>query len=180
MKLETNFTAPIRALAVRTALTVWALALVLAIAMVALWVDAAAIRAQREESTDRLAQLEARRGTLGAQPATPSAGEIAALQTRVATVNALSVTGGRQIVALLALFEELLPSDAWLVSLSHKARDGEIVLVAEAAQAEQLTQFLLSLEKSSHFSEVLLSRQTPLVAEGHRGVQFELRLRERK
>jgi hypothetical protein len=180
MKIETNFTAPVHALAARIALAIWIVALVLAGGIIALWLDGSATRTQIGESTERLAQLEVRRAALGKQPDTPSAVEIAALRGRVATVNALSVTGGRRLVPLLALFEELLPADAWLVTLSHKARDGEVILVAEAAQAEQLTQFLLNLEKSTRFSEVLLSRQTPIGTEGRRAVQFELRLKERR
>lgn len=179
MKVETNFADPIRPVALGTALATWVLALVLAAAALALWLDGSATNADVREARARLRQLEARRAELRLPANGPSATDVAALQTRVATVNSLSVTNGRRIVPLLVLFEELLPADAWLVSLSHKARDGEIVLVAEAAQAEQLTQFLLGLEKSARFSEVLLLRQTPLTGEGRHGVQFELRLRER-
>ncbi len=180
MKIETNFIAPVHAWATRTALAIWIVALILIGGTVALWLDGSVTRAQIVESTERLSQLEARRAAVGKQPDTPSPVEVAALRGRVATVNALSVTGGRRLVPLLALFEELLPADAWLVTLSHKARDGEVVLVAEAAQAEQLTQFLLNLEKSTRFAEVLLSRQTPIGTDGRRAVQFELRLKERR
>ncbi|MFL6711822.1 MAG: PilN domain-containing protein [Sulfurifustis sp.] len=179
MKVETNFADPIRPIALATTLATWFIAFMLAVAAVVLWLDASSRKADVREATVRLQQLEARRAELRVPANGPSGAEIAALQARVATVNALSVTNGRRIVPLLALFEQLLPADAWVVSLSHKARDGEIVLVAEAPQAEQLTQFLLGLEKSARFAEVLLLRQTPLTGEGRRGVQFELRLRER-
>lgn len=179
MKIETNFTAPIRALAARAALATWVLALVLGGGAVALALDAAVKEAEVEESRERLAHLEARRAALGETPDLPSAAEIAALRERTATVNALSVTDGRRLTPLLALFEELLPEGAWLASLHYKGREGEIVLVAESERAEQLTEFLLQLERSLRFSEVLLSRQSPVGAKGRRVIQFELRLKER-
>src|SRR5437899_6529418 len=152
MKIETNFVPPIGGLAVRTATAIWVVALVLAGGVVALWVDAAMIQSQLPESTERLQQLEQRRASIAIPANMPSAADIAAMRSRVATANSLSVTGGRRLMPLLVLFEEMLPPDAWLVSASHKAREGEVVLVAEAGQAEELTKFLLNLEKSSRFS----------------------------
>lgn len=179
MRIETNFTAPVQALAARVVAITWALALALAAATAVLGFEARRLEGETLEARERLADVEARRAEIGPHPPVPGAEKIAALKRRVSTVNALSVTNGRGPVALLALLEALLPRKAWLVSFVHKARDGEVVLVAEARQAELLTRFLLELEKSARFSEVLLLRQTPLGRGGRRTVQFELRLKER-
>lgn len=179
MKIQTNFVVPVLPLARGMIAVGTTLALLLVGASIACWSDGLAKNEQIQESLERLAQLEARRAALGERPQLPPGPAMAALRERVASINALSIGNGRRLVPLLALFEELLPADAWLVSLSHKARDGEVILVAEAERAEQLTQFLLNLEKSSRFSEVLLLRQAPFGVEGRRTVQFELRLKER-
>lgn len=179
MKIQTNFVVPVRPLATRLLLAGAALGLLLAAAGTAFWWDGRAKGEQIQESLERLAQLEARRASLGERPVLPPVPAMAALRERVANINAMSVGNGRRLVPLLALFEELLPADAWLVSLNHKVREGEVVVVAEAERAEQLTQFLLNLEKSSRFAEVLLLRQAPFGTEGRRTVQFELRLKER-
>lgn len=179
MKIATNFVPPVQVLATRTAYVAWALALVFLSIAGIFWFDAQVKSEDISELRSRLAQIDARRKAMDVPPEIPSTEELAQLRTRVASVNSLSVTNGRRLVPLLVLFEELLPPPAWLVSLSYKAREGEVVLVAEAPRAEQLTAFLLQLEKSARFSETLLVRQTPLGRDERRTVQFEVRLKER-
>ena len=102
MKIETNFVPPIGGLAVRTATAIWVVALVLAGGVVALWVDAAMIQSQLPESTERLQQLEQRRASIAIPANMPSATDIAAMRSRVATANSLSVTGGPAAKPLLS------------------------------------------------------------------------------
>ncbi|HZO01030.1 MAG TPA: PilN domain-containing protein, partial [Burkholderiales bacterium] len=70
-----------------------------------------------------------------------------------------------------------LPENVHLVSLQHRAREGEALLVAESPSAEALTAFLLRLEREARFDEVLLSKQGTANAPGASAVQFEIRVR---
>lgn len=178
MKIETNFTFAIRPFVNRVRATTVAVVPLLVICGVLVFIDAASRSSAIDETKERLTQLDARRAALGALPPLPSVAELERLKSRVAAINELSVTKGRRIVPLLVVVEELLPSDAWLVRLNYKAREGETVLVAEAERAETLAKLLVNLERSLRFSEVLLVRQAPQGIDGRRSVQFEIRLRE--
>jgi hypothetical protein len=75
---------------------------------------------------------------------------------------------------LLAWLGRQLPENVYLVSMYHRPREGEALLVAESPSAEALTGFLLRLEKEPRFAEVLLSKQGVRSAGT---VQFEIRVR---
>jgi hypothetical protein len=179
MKIETTFAPPVKQWARAATVASWATAVVVGLTALALWFNATIARTEARSLDDRIEQLEARRAEQKLPPALPSQAQLQTLQARVAAVNALSVTQGRRLLPLLVLLEELLPADTWLTSVHQSARTGEVVLVAEAEQAEGLTKLLLSLEKSKNFTEVLLVRQMPVGTEGRRHIQFEVRLKER-
>jgi Tfp pilus assembly protein PilN len=126
----------------------------------------------------RLAQVESHAPAHDAVPA-PSREKLAALRQRVAVINGLAGGDGVPLTTLLAQLETLLPDSAYIVSLHYKRRQGEARLVAEAAQSETLTAFLQNLEKSGHFSEVLLTHQSQRITNGAKHTQFELRLRQK-
>jgi hypothetical protein len=69
-----------------------------------------------------------------------------------------------------------LPDNVQLVSLHHRPREGEALLVAEAQSAEALTAFLLALEREPRFAEVLLAKQGAAAGSAS-AVQFEIRVR---
>jgi hypothetical protein len=109
----------------------------------------------------------------------PPAGDLAAMRQRVGALNAISGPRGATSTALLAWLEQHLPGDVALASLQYRARDGEVVLVAESAGAETLTKFLLRLETEPRFTDVMLTRQGARGQDKAGGVQFEIRLRMR-
>jgi CHAD domain-containing protein len=146
------------------------------------WLAVDTVGKVREKTvlTERLADIESRLRDQALIQALPPPEEMAALRQRVATVNALTELRGWPATALLAQFEEWLPDEVSLVSLRHRIKDGEIVLVAESENADLLTGFMHRLEKEPHFSEVLLSRQgAPAGGRANKLLQYELRLRER-
>jgi Tfp pilus assembly protein PilN len=179
MRITTNFTPPVHRLALPLAAAVWTGAAVLAVLLVGMTFGAGGDRAGMAELEERLAQIDARLKQVAVPENLPPAAELSALKQRVAAVNALSSTRGRAPAPLLGALEALIPERAWLAGIHYRAREGEVTLVAESDSAEALTQFLLNLEKSPRFSEVLLARQTPTGAHGGKAVQFEIRLRER-
>lgn len=126
----------------------------------------------------RLPKLEER---LAAQPAStelPTSQELATLRRRVASINAKIAGYGMPVSVLLAKIETLLPDQAIVLSLQQRRREGEIQMQVESSNTEMLTLFLSRLEKDPQFAEVLLVRQSQ--ARDRAGIQFELRLRERK
>lgn len=179
MKITASFVGPVRN---------WAPAWVSALGLITLlligtlsWlaVDATAKYRGKALLNDRLTEIESRMRERELIEALPPPAEWAALKQRVAALNSLTDARGWPAVTLLGRLETWLPAQALLVSLRHRVKDGEAVLVAEAENAEILTEFLLKLEKEPHFSEVLLSRQdTPSLRAG-KLLQFELRLKER-
>ena len=58
-----------------------------------------------------------------------------------------------------------------------RSRESDAKLVAEAKQAELLTEFMGQLERSGYFSQVLLTRQTQRTEGAQRAIQFEIQLR---
>jgi len=179
MKVTTNFAAPIQRLTPPLAAALWGLGLVFVVAAIWLAADAVGLRRENAALRERLAQLETKQPRAVSPVALPPLAEMNALRQRVATVNTLSGVRGRPVTALLADLEDLLPDQAYLVSLHHKAREGEALLVAEAYSAETLTAFLLKLEKDQRLAEALLVLQATRDARGGRAVQFEIRIKER-
>ncbi|MBI5783120.1 MAG: PilN domain-containing protein [Gammaproteobacteria bacterium] len=154
--------------------------LLLAGASAWLVVDTVAKAREKAVLTERLTDIESRLRERALIEALPPLEEMAALRQRAAAVNTLTEIRGWPATALLARFEEWLPDEVSLVSLRHRIKDGEIVLVAESENADLLTGFMHRLEKEPHFSEVLLSRQgAPAGGRDNKLLQYELRLRER-
>ncbi len=178
MKITTNFVPSITRLVLPMAGISWALVAVLMV--VGLWLAHAVIGARHEMPAlrARLVQLEARQRELTTPERPPPVAELEDLKRRVAALNTLSGSRGRSVTSLLTDLEGWLPDQAWLVSLHARAKEGEVLLVAESGSVEPLTVFLLRLEQEPRFSEVLLVKQTPQGAE-RKTVQFEIRLKDR-
>jgi hypothetical protein len=179
VRIRVSLVAPLRELA----LPVFA---VLVLVTVALLSGALALAAEMLELRGELPQLEVRLQRLTEQleserprATLPASSELATVRERVRAINALAAVRAWTPTRLLAYLERALPEKAYLASLQHRPRDGEVLLVAEAAGAEPLTAFLLKLESEPHFSEVLLSRQGTRQVGGATLVQFEIRLREK-
>lgn len=132
-------------------------------------------REERSLVEGRLARVSRQ---LSEQPAValPEAAERAQLRDRIATLNAQGAPKGWPTAQLLLWLEQHMPADVRLISIHHKARDGEAVLVAESGNSGSLTVFLQKLERDPAFSEVLLSKQGA-PADNDDAVRFEIRLR---
>jgi hypothetical protein len=108
----------------------------------------------------------------------PASADREALRSRVAMLNAQGAAKGWSTAQLLVWLEEQMPVDVRLVSIHHKSREGEALLVAESANATSLTAFLQRLEHEPAFAEVLLAKQGGRTAETD-AVRFEIRLKLR-
>lgn len=169
---------PVPARAVASA--AWLLAAGLGIAAVALLLDAAELRERRSATEARLAHLQTQKGLAVGETAPPSRAELEAMARRVLALNAFAEVRGLDAADLLVWLERRLPDDVRLVRLHHRAREGEIHLVAEASAAEPLATFLRALEQEPRFAEVLLARQGTRSVQGRAAaVQFEIRIRHR-
>ena len=99
------------------------------------------------------------------------------LRSRIQELNKLTNTSGQTLPLLFSRLEKLTPDGVWLVNLQYRSREDETKLVAEAKQAELLTQFMRQMERSGYFSQVLLTRQMQRSEGSQRAIQFEIRLR---
>jgi hypothetical protein len=135
------------------------------------------MRAERPRLEARLARVEAQAARAAPRAALPPSAELASLRERVHALNKLSGLRGWSTPQLLDWLGAKLPDNVHLVSLHHRPREGEALLVAESPSAEALTGFLLRLEKEPRFDEVLLSKQGTVGAPGTGAVQFAIRVR---
>ena len=98
---------------------------------------------------------------------------------RVKEFNDIVGERGMTSVKMLAWLEKTLTENVYIASLNNRLREGETMIVAEAATAEPLTVLLLRLEKESRFERVLLSKQGTRKTPTSTVVQFEIRVKER-
>ena len=109
----------------------------------------------------------------------PAERELKQTRMQVERLNAISQGRGLATLALLNRLEALLPNDTVLVALHHRAKEGELQLLAQGASAELLSKFLQRLEEDAQLESVVLSHQKE-VKEGDKVlVQFEIRAKVR-
>jgi len=176
MKLAINFVAPPWRWQV-VASVAGVLAVVLLLATTALVIQYRNISDDRVLLDRRLDRVVRQ---IGSQPQVelPPPAERDALRAGVAMLNAQGAARGWSTAQLLVWLEGQMPADVRLVSVHHKSREGEALLVAESTNAASLTAFLQRLEHEPAFSEVLLAKQGGRTAEVD-AVRFEIRLRLR-
>lgn len=176
MKITATFVDARPRLALPLAVAAWTGAMLLIAAAGGFGLRLVDLRAEEPRLHSRLAKLEAQWIAAAVEPLPPPS-ELHALRQRVQALNRLSGLRGWTTPQFLGWLGEKLPDDVYLLSVHHKRREGEALLVAESPSAEALTSFLLRLEAEPRFGEVLLSRQGS--AAGPRGglVQFEIRVR---
>lgn len=178
MKLTTNFVHPVGDAAPILAAASWVVVLMALASTIALAVNAYTLRGEIPALNEHLTRVQAQARAAKTDDPPPRA-QLTALKRRVALLNGLAGGRGQLFSVLLTRLEPLMPAETYLVSLHYRQRAGETQLVAEAQRAEVLTRFLLNLEKSEYFSEVLLTRQSLRTVRGRKRLQFELRLKEK-
>jgi hypothetical protein len=177
MKIHADFLDARPRLARPLAAGLWGAALAAALAAAWLAADALQMRDERPQLEARLARLAAQAAAAPRAASAPPAHELGALRERVQTLNKLAGVRGWSTPQLLDWLGARLPESVHLVSLQHRPREGEALLVAESASAEALTGFLLRLESERRLDEVLLSKQGTVGNAGATAVQFEIRIR---
>ena len=154
--------------------------LVASLAVLAAWLatDALATRDELPVLTRRLSNLEHEYKTVAvASKSLPTPAELQAMRSRVSRLNAVSLVRGWSSAEILSWLESHMNEDVHLVSFHHKAREPELLIVAEAQNAAVLTAFLSRLEREPGFSEVLLSKQSSRAENSAPTVQFEIKVR---
>jgi len=174
MRITTNLAATRPRLTLPLVAALWISALVFAALAGALTISFFDMRAARPRLESRLSRVEEQLAAAAARQPLPPPEELESLRLRVSSLNKLSGMRGWSAPQLLAWLGGQLPENVYLVSLYHRPREGEALLVAASPSAEALTDFLLRLEKEPRFAEVLLSKQG---AGGAGAVQFEIRVR---
>jgi len=161
--------------------TLWAVTAGFAVAAGWFALSVAELHAAHPQLAARLARLEVQLAAAAPREDLPPRAELEALRQRVHALNKLAGLRGWTTPQLLGWLGGQLPDNVYLVSVHHKPREGEAMLVAESPSAEALTTFLLRLEREPRFAEVLLSRQGAAGAgsssAGSGLVQFEIRVR---
>lgn len=177
MKIAVNLLGPRPRLAWPLAAGLWSLGAFAFLVAAILLGSTFEMRAERPRLDERLARLEEQAQPAGDASVLPPAADLAALRERVRALNALASVRGAGTLHILGWLEGRMPDNVHLVSLYHKPRDGELLLVAEAPSAEVFTAFLRIFEKEPLFSEVLLSKQAVRASQSGGGLQFEVRAR---
>lgn len=176
MKITTNFSTPAGRLMPYMAGVFLLLSAVAVIVSVALYISAHQISSEVPDLEDRLARYRSREIK---QPTDLLPHDkLADLRTRVQKLNQLTSTTGQTLPLLFSRIEKLIPDGVWIVTLQYRSRENETKLVAEARNAELLTEFMGQMERSGFFSQVLLTRQSQR-AEDANAIQFEIQLRGR-
>lgn len=179
MKISTNFAKPVQHAVMPVAVATWVAALCVVAAAWGLIAEGMELRAELPQLRQRLERFEAGERPVVSRKQLPSTQELAETRARVAKINAVTQTKGMPVSALLAELEALLPPDAWLTSIHHRATQGEVVLVASAAGSAPLSAFLLKLEHAPMFGEVMLMREMQSSGNQKSAIQFEIRLKVR-
>lgn len=178
MKISTNFVRPVQQAVVPVVVALWLAAFCFAAAAWWLVADATELREELPQLRQRLERMQAASAAV-APVQLPSAQELAQTRERVAKINVAARTKGLPTLALLNELVTLLPPEAWLTSLHHRAVEGDVLLVASAASAEPLSALLLKLERDPVFAEVMLLREIRPTVNGRASVQYEIRLKVR-
>ena len=179
MKISTNFVRPVQQAVMPVVVALWLAAFCFAAAAWWLIHDATELRDGLPQLRQRLEHI-AKAGDAVATPVQlPSAHELVQTRDRVAKINAAARTRGVPTSALLSELETLLPPEVWLTSIHHRAVEGEVLLVASAANAEPLSALLFKLERDPLFEKVMLLREIQPTANGKTNVQFEIRVKVR-
>ena len=174
MRITANFAAARPRLAPLLVVALWISALVFAALAGGFTLSVFDMRAERPRLESRLTRVEEQLAAAAPRQPLPPPAELESLRRRVSALNKVSGMRGWGTPQLLGWLGGQLPENVYLVSLYHKPREGEALLVAESPSAEALTGFLLRLEKEPRFAEVLLSKQG---IRGAGAVQFEIRVR---
>lgn len=177
MRIDANLLTGRPRLALPLAAVLWSTAAILVVAALVSVTAALEMRSERARLEQRLARVDEQLQAAAPRNGLPPAAELAALRQRVTALNAFASARGASTVRILGWLEGHMPDNVHLVSLHHKPREGELLLVAAAPSAEAFTAFLRIIEKEPWFSEVLLSKQAVRSSEGGGGLQFELRVR---
>lgn len=176
MRISANLLGGRAALALPLAALLWSLAAIAVIVALLLAAAALEMRAERPRLEQRLARVEEQLQAASPNHGLPPAAELAAMRERVNALNAYASTRGAGTLRILGWLEGRLPDNVHFVSLHHKPREGELLLVAAAPNAEAFTAFLRTIEKEPWVAEALLSKQAARGPDGG-GLQFELRVR---
>lgn len=182
MKIRGNLLNGARPLPARpVAIAVWLIAATLGATALWLFADATRLDDQRIDLDARVADLQDQRTHVADTAGLPTGPELQAMKARVQALNSLAGVHGLDTPALLLWLEQHLPREARVVTLHHKAREGETYLIAEASSTKPLTQLLRELEKEPRFTEVLLAKQGTRNVQGRTGaIQFEIRIKHKK
>lgn len=140
--------------------------------------DAAALKVELPQVTEKMPELERLIAAAGKQEM-PVPAQLREMQTRVAGLNAIPQGRGLSSLHILAKLEALLPDEVVLTAVHHRAKEREVLLLEQANTAEALSQFLLKLERDDQLESVVLAQQKEVDQNGKSVVQFEIRFKVR-
>ena len=178
MKIKTNFVAGVQPLLAPLAIVVWSTTLIFCAGLLWLIFDGIATRNELPGLKQQLSEFEAV-PTIVAKQGLPSDRELRQTRKQVARLNAITQSKGLTTLTLLAKLEALLPEDTVLATVHHRAKEGELLILAQGANAELLSKFLQRLEEDTQLESVVLTHQKE-VKDGEKiVVQFEIHARVR-
>jgi hypothetical protein len=178
MKIKTNFVTNVQPLVAPLAIVVWSAALITLAGLLWLIFSGIALSNELPGLKQMLSKTEPALAVTPKQEL-PADRELKQTRNQVARLNAISQSKGLATLALLAKLETLLPDNIVLVSVHHRAKEGEFLLLAQGENAELLSKFLQRLEEDKQLESVVLTQQKEAKDGDKTVVQFEIRARMR-
>lgn len=178
MKIKTNFIDGISSWLLPVFLLTGSGILLLGAVLFWLQWNTAVLKADLPQVTEKLPELERLIAAAGKQEM-PAPAQLREMQVRVAGLNAIPQGRGLSSLQILAKLEALLPDQVVLTAVHHRAKEREVLLLAQANTTEALSQFLLKLERDDQLEAVVLAQQKEVEQSGKSVVQFEIRFKVR-
>ena len=155
---------------------VWAVALFACGLLIWVFMEATAVRAERDQlNAHRLRLTEEVAAFRALAQDAPNAGEIGDLANRTAFFNALTGPRALPLMDILYLLESQMPAEVRISQLVYDVETGRLSLALQAFDEADLPPALRSLEASANMQDVILERQLRVQQGTRTLVQYDIK-----
>jgi hypothetical protein len=180
MKLNTNFSFSFNSLIPTLVSMGWGISLLGVFFAVAIAGSALRFTHENPQLQTDLEKLSKAPMVVPSKTSLPSSDNLDDLRRHLKGLNSLQAGGGRSVASLLARLEDTLLPSTRLLSFQQDQQTGEIQLVVEALNLEDLSKLLAALETDTDFSKVTLTKQSQSQNGQANWIQFSVDLIENR
>ncbi|GEM_PF-2208720 len=181
MKLNTNFSFSFNRLIPILVVTGWGIFIIGVLLSVAIVESALRFNRENPQLQSDLEKFNKIPVSLSSKNISlPTNEELEDLRRHLKGLNSLQAGGGRSVSSLLTCLEAILLPGTRLLSFQQDQQSGEIQLVVEALNLEDLSKLLAVLETDTDFSKVTLTKQSQSQNGRTNWIQFSVDLMENR